>query len=274
MRRVCRRCSLESRHLSLSRLNHGQPGVQAHPDIVQGPADLHHESADALLPQADPGFHPPTPLDAAVDVLDPEPPLVERLVGQVLLPGQLRTAGLRRRHEDCHLRERDGQAAQLLQQPTPSRERGGGSLRDAQIMGTATVGVAQKEDREEGLDQQDIFDGVVFLLPALTRLLFNRVLGADDASLGAVMGKRGAAGVAVGTATTGADSSSSGVTTVAAVASATPRHWSRAAREGAGHPRGRAAPRARPAIGRGSTAWLCPGPCRISARASPGGRRF
>jgi len=87
------------------------------------------------------------------------------------------------------LRERDGQAAQLLQQPTPSRERVGGSLRDAQIMGTAAVGVAQKEDREEGLDQQDIFDGVVFLLPALTRLLFNRVLGADDASLGAVMGK-------------------------------------------------------------------------------------
>jgi hypothetical protein len=24
------------------------------------------------------------------------------------------------------------------------------------------VGVAQKEDREEGIDQQDIFDGVVF----------------------------------------------------------------------------------------------------------------
>jgi len=33
-------------------------------------------------------------------------------------------------------------------------------------MGTAAVGIAQKEDREEGIDQQDIFDGVVFLLPA------------------------------------------------------------------------------------------------------------
>src|SRR5678809_35986 len=48
--------------LSLSRLNHGQPGVQAHPEIVQGTAELHHESADALLPQADAVFHNATTL--------------------------------------------------------------------------------------------------------------------------------------------------------------------------------------------------------------------
>ena len=62
--------------LSLSRLHHGQPGVQAHPDIVQGTTELHHQIADALLPQADPVFHNATPLDAAVDMLDPQPPLV------------------------------------------------------------------------------------------------------------------------------------------------------------------------------------------------------
>src|SRR5215471_12018881 len=134
---------------------------------------------------------------------------------------------------------------QILQQPTPSRKRGGGSLRDAQIMGTAAVGVAQQEDREEGIDQQDIFDGVVCLLPALTLLLCNRVLGGDDAPLGAVMGTRGAAGVAVGTATTGADSAASGVTTVAAVASEMPSRWARAVRERAG-----ASPRARSAARR------------------------
>ena len=44
-------------------------------------------------------------------MLDPEPPLVERLVGQVLLQGQLPTAGLLRRHEDRHLRERERQEA-------------------------------------------------------------------------------------------------------------------------------------------------------------------
>jgi REP element-mobilizing transposase RayT len=134
----------EGIEFSLSRLNHGQPGVQAHPEIMQGTADLHHEIADALLPQADPVFHNPTPLDAAVDVLDPEPPLVERLVGQVLLQGQLRTAGLLRRHEDFHLGERERQEAQILQQPTSSREGVGGGLRDAQIMGAAAVGIAQR----------------------------------------------------------------------------------------------------------------------------------
>src|SRR5262249_26181416 len=87
-------------HVSLFRLNHGQPEVQAHPEIVQGTAELHHEIADALLPQADPVFHNATTLDAAVDMLDPQPPLVERLVRPLLLQGQLRTAWLLRRHED------------------------------------------------------------------------------------------------------------------------------------------------------------------------------
>jgi hypothetical protein len=138
--------------LSSSRLNHGQPRVQAHPEIVQGTTELHHQVTDTLLPQAHPVFHDATPLDTTVDMLDPEPPLVERLVGQVLLQGQLRTTGLLRRHEDLHLREREGQEAQILQQPTASRKRVGSSLRNAQIMGTAAVGVAQKEDDEQGID--------------------------------------------------------------------------------------------------------------------------
>src|SRR2546422_9453458 len=90
--------------LSLSRLNHGQPGVQAHPEIVQGTAELHHEIADALLPQADPVFHNATTLDAAVDMLDPQPTLVERLIGQLLLQRELLATWRLRRHEDRYLR--------------------------------------------------------------------------------------------------------------------------------------------------------------------------
>jgi hypothetical protein len=56
-------------------------------------------------------------------------------------------------------------------------------------MGTAAVGVAQKEDEEERIDEQDIFGSVVFFLAAITLLLFSRVLGADDASFRPVMGK-------------------------------------------------------------------------------------
>ena len=70
-----------------------------------------------------------------------------------------------------------------------------------------------------------------------TRGLLRRVLGADDASFGAVMGTRGDTGAA-----RGVDSSSSGVTTVAASASETPSRWARVVRERAG-----ASPRARSA---------------------------
>jgi hypothetical protein len=176
-------------HLSLARLKHWLPRIQAHPEVVQGTTEFHHQIADARLPQADPVFHNAAALDTAVDVLNPQSPLVERLVGPFLLQGQLPTAWLLRRHQDRHLREREGQEAQILQQPTPDRERVGGGLRDAQIMDTAAVRVAQKEDDEQGIDEQDIFDGVISFLPAITRLLFNRVLGADDPPLRPVMGK-------------------------------------------------------------------------------------
>jgi hypothetical protein len=53
------------------------------------------------------------------------------------------------------------------------------------------VGVAEKEDGERRIDEQDIFHRVVFFLAAITIGLLSRVLGADDAPFGAVMGKRG-----------------------------------------------------------------------------------
>jgi hypothetical protein len=231
--------------LSLSRLNHWLPRAQAHPEVVQGTAEFHHQIADPLLPQADPVLHNAAALHTAVDMLNPQSAVVERLVGQVLLQGQLRTAGLLRRHEDLHRRERERQEAQILQQPTPSREWVGGGLRDAQIMDPAAVGVAQKEDDEERIDEQDIFDGVVLFLATITFFLFSRVLGADDAPFGAVMGTRGEADAAAGTATPGADSSASGVTTVAASVSETPKRCASAVRERAG-----ASPRARSAARR------------------------
>jgi hypothetical protein len=118
-------------------------------------------------------------------------------------------------------------------------------------MDTAAIGVAQKEDEEQGIDEQDIFDGVVFFLAAITLLLFSRVLGADDASFRPVMGKRGEAGAA-GMEAPGAGSSSSETTTIAASASETPRRWARTDRERAG-----ASPRARSAASNaGNRTWI------------------
>src|SRR6266446_7798271 len=105
-------------------------------------------------------------------------------------------------------------------------------------MGAATIGVAQKEDEEQGIDSQDIVDRVVSFLATITFFLFSSILGADDAPFRPIMGKRGESGAA----TQGAASSASGATTVAASVSEPPSRWARAASERAGaSPRGRSA---------------------------------
>ena len=71
-------------HVSLSRLNHWLPRSQAHPEVVQGTAELHHEIADAFFPQADTIFDDPTTLDTAVDMLDPQPAEVQGLTFRTL----------------------------------------------------------------------------------------------------------------------------------------------------------------------------------------------
>src|SRR6266852_5831923 len=206
---------------------------------MQGTAQFHHEIADAVLPQPDPVFHDAAALDAAVDMLDPQPTVMQGLVGQLLLPGEALATGLLRRHEDLHLRERERQETQILQEPAPRRQGIRRRVRHGLIMGAATIGVAQKEDEEQGIDQQGIFYRVVSFLAAITLFLFNRVLGADDAPFRPVMGKRGEADAA----TPGVASSASGATTVAASASETPSRWASAASERAG-----ASPRVRRAV--------------------------
>ncbi len=81
---------------------------------MQGTTDFHHEVADALLPQAESVFDDAATLDTAVDMLDPQPTLVQCLVRSVLLRRELLAAGFLGRHEDHHLRERERQEAQIL----------------------------------------------------------------------------------------------------------------------------------------------------------------
>jgi len=40
-------------HVSLSRLNHWLPWREAHPEVVEGTTEFHHDIADALFPEAD-----------------------------------------------------------------------------------------------------------------------------------------------------------------------------------------------------------------------------
>ena len=81
---------------------------------MQGTAEFHHQIADTFLPQADPVFDDAAALDTVVDMLDPQPTLVQRLVRHLLRQRELLAAWLLGRHEDLDLREREGQEAQIL----------------------------------------------------------------------------------------------------------------------------------------------------------------
>jgi hypothetical protein len=81
---------------------------------VQGTAEFHHQIADAFFPQADAVFDDATTLDTTIDMLDPQPTLVQRLVRPLLLPRELLAAWLLGRHEDLHLRECERQETQIL----------------------------------------------------------------------------------------------------------------------------------------------------------------
>ena len=51
-------------------------------------------------------------------------------------------------------------------------------------------GVAEEQDNERGIDQQDVLYRMVLFLATVTVRLFSRVLGADNAPFRPVMGKR------------------------------------------------------------------------------------
>jgi uncharacterized peroxidase-related enzyme len=139
-------------YLSLSRLNHWLPWGQTDSEVMQGTTEFHHEIADAVLPQPDAVFHDATALDAAIDMLDPEPAVMQRLIGALLLPCQPLIPWLLGRHQDLHLWERERQKAQLLQQPASRgqgiRRRVGNRL----VMDAASTRVTEKEDDEQRID--------------------------------------------------------------------------------------------------------------------------
>ena len=135
--------------------------------------------------------------------------MVQGLVSELLLQRQFLATGFLGRHEDLDLGQRQRQAAQILH---PSAPRGPGSGRRVGhrlLMDATALSVTQEEEDEQGMHEQDMFDGVVLVLATLTVRLCSRVVGADDAPFGPVMGKRGEAGAAAGAAATGADASSS-----------------------------------------------------------------
>src|SRR5262249_25285887 len=250
---------------SLSRLNRWLPRRARHPEVVQGPAQCHHEIADALLPQADPVFDDAPALHTAVDLLNPSPATVQGLVGPLLLPWQCLAAGFLRRHEDLHLRERAREKAQILPPPAPGREGSRAGLGQPLVMEAASSRLAEAEDEEQRLAQQEILYRMVLFLAALTRGLFSRSVpsGAQGGRPARRLGRW-----------------SRGLAPPAGRPRRPPRPPKRRSatpgpsENGWGHRRGHATPPAARGGGRASTDALCSGPCRTGAPGPLGAQRF
>jgi hypothetical protein len=199
---------------------------------MQRTADFHDQIAGTCLPEAADIVDDAAALDAAVDVLDAHAPTGDAPIRDLLRACELPSSRLPGRHDDLHPVERERQKAKILEQPAPHRQGIRGSIGHAFIVGTARIGLTQKENREPSIDQQHVFDRVALFLAAITARLLSRILGALDAPFGAVVAKRGEAGVeagaAAGRADIGADPSD-GSTMAAAAASAMPSRLAKSA---------------------------------------------
>jgi len=145
----CNSLGGERLQLSLSRLSHRLPGCEAHPEVVEGTTDFHHDIADVLLPQAAPVFDDTTALHAPVDMLNPQPMVVQALVGGCLLHRQFLVTGLLGGHEHRDLEQRAGQEASILQESTPRGQRGRGGLGKSLVTEAAATGLAEEEHHEQ-----------------------------------------------------------------------------------------------------------------------------
>src|SRR3954463_14281436 len=118
-------------------------------------------------------------------------------------------------------------------------------------MDAAANGVAEEQDDQRGIDQQDVLYRMVLFLATVTVRLFSRVLGADNAPFRPIMGKRGEPCPALGAEAGEGEGSSSGATTSGP--SETSRGCSGAVREGAGSSPG---PRSAASNAGSSRTWI------------------
>jgi hypothetical protein len=192
---------------------------------MQRTANFHDQITHAGLPKATRVVDDATALDTAIDVLDAYAATGDAPMRRFLRARQGPAPWLPSWHDDLDPVKRERQKAQVLEQAATRGQGVGRGLGNPLIMGAASIGLTEKEDREGGIDQQHVFDRVALLLAAITARLFNRVLGAPDAPLRAIVPTRGEpgakAGVAAGDVIGGGDSAVGRISAVAS-ASATP----------------------------------------------------
>ena len=125
---------------------------------MQCTADFHDRISDPCFPEAADVQDDAAALDAAVDMLNAHAPTSDAPIHRLLRPRELPSSWLPGWHDGFHLSERKRQEAQILEQPAPCRQGIGGGIRHAFIVGTARIGLTQEENREPGIDQEQVFD--------------------------------------------------------------------------------------------------------------------
>ena len=168
---------------------------------MQSTTDFRDHIAGTIFKQADGVLDDPTAFHTTIHMLNPHPSPCEALIKGFLFVRQRPTARFLERRNTFNPVEHKGQKAKILQEDASCWQGIGCSIGNALVMHASCIGVAQKQNRDQGVDQQHVFHAMAFFLAAIAAFLFIRVLGARDASLGSIMAKRGA--VASATAATG-----------------------------------------------------------------------
>ena len=197
---------------------------------MQCTADFPDRLSDPRFPEAADVLDDAAALDAAVDMLNAHAPTSDAPIRRLLRPRELPFLWLPGWHDGFHLRARERQEAQILEQPAARGQRVGRRIGNALIVGTAGVRLTQKENRERHVDEQHVFHRMVFFLAAITARLLSRILGALDASFGPIVPKRGEASAGAG-AVTGSSDVVGDPTTAAALAAATPMRWAKSVKD-------------------------------------------
>ena len=100
--------------------------------------------------------------------------------------------------QDLGIGQGKAEKAQVLQQPTASRQGIEIGIGQSFVMDAASTGVGEQENHHVAIDQEQILQGVRFFLATVASLLFRRTLGALNPSFGGVMTKRGSGASASG----------------------------------------------------------------------------
>lgn len=160
-------------------------------------ADFHQKITDSFLEHPAGIAHDTTPLHAAVDVLDSDTTTRHRTIGDLLFVGELLAARFLGRHHNDDIIACKGEKPQILEQFAPRRQGIGRRISNPLIVDTPFIRVTQKQNQQRRIDQEYVLQRMAFFLAAITDLLFIRVLGAWDPSLGAIVTKRGDVSVVV-----------------------------------------------------------------------------